>query len=87
MPRHNTQNKNDIEFKIGELIEFTGCGDFNKPGTEKCFGVIVDVKNNGRLAEVLWPYPDDCGDFKSDVSNYEIAHKREPAVFLHYRNK
>ena len=85
MPRRPTR------FNAGDLIEFTGrFFDRNpKPGQEQCIGVVVSVHNNGRDAKVLWPIPDETGDFSSRVSVVELASSRKELGFLHYpkRNK
>jgi len=70
----------------GDLIEYTGrFFDRNpKPGQEQCIGVVVSVHNNGRDAKVLWPIPDETGDYSSRVSVVEIASSRKEMCFLHY---
>ena len=85
MPRRPTR------FNAGDLIEYTGrfFDRIPKPGQEQCIGVVVTVHNNGRDAKVLWPIPDETGDFSSRVSVVEIASTRKEMTFLHYpkRNK
>ena len=83
MPRRPTR------FNAGDLIEYTGrFFDRNpKPGQEQCIGVVVTVHNNGRDAKVLWPIPDETGDFSSRVSVVEIASTRKEMTFLHYQKR
>ena len=80
MPRRPTR------LNTGDLIEYTGrFFDKNpKPGQEQCIGVVVSVHNNGRDAKVLWPIPDETGDYSSRVSVVEIASSRKEMCFLHY---
>ena len=80
MPRRPTR------LNTGDLIDYTGrFFDRNpKPGQEQCIGVVVSVHNNGRDAKVLWPIPDETGDYSSRVSVVEIASSRKEMCFLHY---